>query len=129
MPRPAKSKPNLPFPFLLEALAPLKPEVRRLFSGQAVYANDRLLVMVRDNVKSPEDNGLWLVLAEGIDPADPTLRRDFPSIRTIKLLRSTINHWLLIPSDAPDFESSALHACDLILRHDPRIGRIPHSRR
>jgi hypothetical protein len=23
----------------------------------------------------------------------------------------------------------ALHACDLLLRHDPRFGRIPKSRR
>ena len=34
-----------------------------------------------------------------------------------------------IPSDGPDFEVEALHACDLLLNHDRRLGRIPESRR
>jgi len=100
-----------------------------MFSGFAVYAGNRLLLMLRDHAKSPQDNGLWLVLSEGVDPADASLRRDFPSIRSIQMLGSKIGHWLLIPSDSGDFEMTALRACDLILRHDPRFGRIPQSRR
>jgi hypothetical protein len=60
---------------------------------------------------------------------DPELRREFPSIRSIELLENKIGHWLLIPSDGPKFETEALHACDLLLRHDPRFGRIPKSRK
>ena len=78
MPRLSKPKPKLPHPFVLEALAPLAPEVRPMFSGFAVYSGDRLLMMLRDHAKSPEDNGIWLVLSEGTDPAEPTLRRDLP---------------------------------------------------
>jgi hypothetical protein len=100
-----------------------------MFSGFAVYSGDRLLMMLRDHAKSPEDNGIWLVLSEGTDPAEPTLRRDLPSVRSIQMLRSKISHWLLIPSDRADFERVALHACELLLRHDPRLGRIPKSRR
>lgn len=99
-----------------------------MFSGFAVYVGDRLVLMLRDHAKSPQDNGIWVVLAECIDPADASLRRDFPSIRSIQLLGNKIGHWLLIPSDSADFEGEALHACDLILRHDPRLGRIPQSR-
>lgn len=100
-----------------------------MFSGFAVYVGDRLLVMLRDHIKFPQDNGVWLVLAEGVDPADASLRRDLPSIRSIQMLGNKINHWLLIPTDSDDFEITALHACDLMLRHDPRLGRIPQSRR
>ena len=100
-----------------------------MFSGYAVYVGDRLVLMLRNHIKSPKDNGVWLVLAEGIDPADASLRRDFPSIRSIQLLRSKISHWLLIPSDSADFEKAAVDACDLILSRDPRLGRIPQSRR
>jgi hypothetical protein len=125
-PRP-KAKP--PFPFVLEALAPLQPEVRRLFSGFGVYNGDRIVCMLRDHTKSPRDNGLWLVLSETTDPASRELRREFPSLRTIELLRGKINHWLLIPADGDNFESEANHACDLLLRHDPRFGRVPQSRR
>jgi hypothetical protein len=125
----SKSKPKVPHAFVVEALAPLHPEVRRLFSGFGVYSGDRLLMVLRDHVRSPQDNGIWLVLSEGTDAADETLRRDFPSIRRIELLRSRIDHWLLLPSDDGDFEALAMRACDRILRHDPRFGRTPQSRR
>lgn len=84
--------------------------------------------MLRDHHRSPRDSGVWLVLSENADPADPKLRREFPSIRSIELLKGKIGHRLLLPSDGPDFEGEALHACHLLLRHDPRLGRIPESR-
>jgi hypothetical protein len=100
-----------------------------MFSGFAVYLGDRIVCMLRDHPKSPRDNGVWLVLSDTTNPADPGLRHEFPSIRSIELLRSKIGHWLLIPSDSLGFEMEALYACDLLLRHDPRLGRIPKSRR
>lgn len=99
-----------------------------MFSGFSVYIADRIVCMLRDHVKSPRDNGIWLVLSEGTDPADRTLRREFPSLRKIGLLGGAISHWLLIPSDGLDFETEAMHVCDLLLRRDPRLGRIPKSR-
>jgi hypothetical protein len=129
MPRPAKPKQKTPHAFVLEALMPLNPEVRRMFSGFAVYLGDRIVCMLRDHPKSPRDNGVWLVLSESANPTDPELHREFPSIRSIELLGNKIGHWLVIPSDSPGFEMEALHACDLLLRHDPRFGRIPKSRR
>jgi hypothetical protein len=108
---------------------PLNPEVRRMFSGFAVYLGARLVCMLRDHPKSPQDNGVWLVLSESTNPTDPRLHREFPSLRSIELLGDKIGHWLLIPSDGPGFEVEALHACDLLLRYDPRFGRIPKSRR
>ncbi len=129
MPRVQSSKLKVPHAFVLEALASLRPEVRRLFSGFAIYSGDRLLLMLRDQVKSPRDNGVWLVLSEGTDAGDESLRRDFPPIRPVELVRSKISHWLVLPSDDADFELLALRACDFILRRDPRLGRIPKSRR
>jgi hypothetical protein len=129
MARPARSKQKPPHAFVLDALAPLHPEVRRMFSGFAVYIGDRIVCMLREHPKSPRDNGVWLVLLETVNPADPTLRREFPSLRSIELLSGKIGHWLLIPSDGPAFETEALHACDLLLVHDPQLGRIPKSRR
>jgi hypothetical protein len=129
MARPAKPKQKAPHAFVVDALVPLNPEVRRMFSGFAVYLGDRIVCMLRDHAKSPRDNGVWLVLSENTNPKDPELRREFPSIRSIELLGDKIGHWLLIPSDSPGFEMEALHACDLLLRRDPRLGRIPKSRR
>jgi hypothetical protein len=124
MARPARLKQKTPHAFVLEALAPMHPEVRRMFSGFAVYIGDRIVCMLRDHAKSPRDNGVWLILSDTVNPADPILLREFPSLRSIELLAGKI-----IPGDGPAFESEVLHACDLLLRHDPRLGRIPASRR
>ena len=129
MPRAAKPNQKAPHVFVLDALVPLNPEVRRMFSGFAVYLGDRIVCMLRDHPKSPRDNGVWLVLSDGTSPTDPELRRAFPSIRRIELLGNKIGHWLVIPSDSPGFEMEALQACELLLRHDPRLGRIPKSRK
>jgi hypothetical protein len=128
-PHTPKLKPRLPHSFVLEALATLNPEVRRLFSGWAVYVGNRLVVMLLDHARHLRDNGVWLVLSEGTDPMDPGLRQALPSLRPIQGLGGKIGHWLVLPADGADFEREALRACDLILSHDPRIGRIPHSRR
>ena len=93
-----------------------------------MYIADLLVLMLRDHAKHPEDNGVWLVLSEGTDPADTSLRRDFPSIRAIQMLGNKIHHWLLIPSDSANFEREALDVCDRIRARDPRLGRIPQSR-
>jgi len=117
-----------PYPFILEALTPLEPEVRPMFSGFAVYVGDKIVLMLRDSAKHPEDNGVWLVFSESANLADPGIHRDFPSLRLIGLLGGKIAHWRLIPADGPTFESEALHACELLLKHDPRFGRVPQSR-
>jgi hypothetical protein len=123
----AKLKP--PHAFVVDALAPVNPEVRRLFSGFGVYVGNKIVLMLRDRPKFPEDNGIWIVLSESVDPNDKWLHKEFPSLRKIGLLGDKIGHWLLIPSDGENFESEALRACELVLRRDPRLGRVPVSRR
>lgn len=126
-----KPKKTIPFEFVLEALAPLEPEVRPMFGGHIVYIGAKAVLMLRDSPTTPLDNGLWLIFAEDFDESSSpaALRHDFPSLRPITVLNGVIKHWLLLPSDAPDFESSALHACELLLARDSRLGRVPKSRR
>ncbi len=69
------------------------------------------------------------MLSESADTNDPALKGELPSLRKIEMLGTKIGHWLLIPSDGPDFEVEALHACELVLRRDARLGRIPETRR
>jgi hypothetical protein len=127
--RPPKPKrKSAPYPFILEALAPLEPEVRPMFSGFAVYVGEKIVLMLRDSLKHPEDNGIWLVFSETANLADAGICRDFPSLRLIGSLAGKIAHWRLIPADSPTFESEAQHACELLLKHDPRFGRVPQSR-
>jgi hypothetical protein len=56
-PIPAKPKRNSPpFPFVLEALTPLEPEIRRMFGAHTVYLNDKVVLWLRDNSKAQQDN-------------------------------------------------------------------------
>ena len=136
-PKPKRKSP--PFPFILEALTPLEPEIRPMFGAHSVYIGDKVVLWLRENAKAPEDNGLWLVLSEegfsefalsaDLDPSNSALKKEFPSLRPIALLGGVIQHWLLIPSDSPTFEQEALHACNLLLARDHRLGRIPESRK
>jgi hypothetical protein len=119
---------SAPYQFILDALSPLEPEVRPMFSGFAIYVGEKIVLMLRDSPKHPEDNGVWLVFSETTNITDPCIRQYFPSLRLINLLGGKIAHWRLIPADSPTFESEALRACELLLKHDVRFGRIPKSR-
>jgi len=110
-------------------IAPLEAEVRPMFSGFAVYFGEKILLMLRDSPKQPKDNRVWLVFSETANLADPGIRKDFPSIRLIKLLGGKIAHWRLIQADSATFESEALHVCVLLLKHYVRFGRVPQSRK
>jgi hypothetical protein len=51
-------------------------------------------------------------------------------MRSIQVLGKKVTGWQVLPADAPDFEQSALLACDFVIaRDDPRIGKVPGTRR
>ena len=53
-----------------------------------------------------------------------------PNMRSIQVFGKPVTGWQVLPADAPNFEEAALHAvADPILANDPRIGKIPRSRR
>jgi len=114
-----------PHEFVLEAIAPLSPTTRRMFGCHAVYVEDKIVLILRDRRESPADNGVWLATTA---EHHESLRREFPRMRSIRLLGKKVTNWQVLPVDAPDFEEAALRACKLILARDARIGRVPNSR-
>jgi hypothetical protein len=116
----------LPFPFVLEALDSAAPVTRPLFSCIAVYIGARIVFALRDRSTHVSDNGLWIATTQ---EHHASLLREFPHMRSIGVLGKPVTGWQLLPADAPDFESAALHACELVLQHDARIGKIPAAKR
>lgn len=114
-----------PHEFVLDALASLEPMTRMMFGCLAVYVEDKIVLILRDRHDSPDDNGVWLATTA---EHHASLHREFPRMRSIRLLGRKVTHWQLLPVDAPDFEASALRACNLILASDPRIGKVPKRR-
>jgi hypothetical protein len=116
----------IPHEFVLDALAPLSPETRPMFGCLAVYVGEKIVLILRDKPTNPKDNGVWLATTP---EHHQSLRREFPSMRSIGLFGKKVTSWQVLPSSAEDFESAAMRACELVRRGDPRIGKIPKRRR
>ncbi len=129
-----KQRKPIPHEFVLDAIAPLSPRTRPMFGCLAVYIQDKIVLILRNKDKDKRDqaadNGVWLATTK---EHHQSLRRDFPNMRSIKVLTKNAlgkkaTSWQVLPSDAPDFEEAALRACDLVLAGDPRIGKVPGAR-
>ncbi len=96
-----------------------------MFGCLAVYVKEKIVLILRDKPTSTGDNGVWLATTE---EHHESLRREFPHMRSIQVLGKPVTGWQVLPADAPDFETSALHASELVLAGDPRIGKVPGTR-
>ncbi|HXY50092.1 MAG TPA: hypothetical protein VEI01_11615 [Terriglobales bacterium] len=123
---PFKQRKPVPHEFVLDAIASLSPYTRPMFGCLAVYVKDKIVLILRDKREKTADNGLWLATTE---EHHESLHREFPNLRSIQVLGKPVTGWQVLPADAPDFEEAALRACELVLAGDPRIGKVPGSRR
>jgi hypothetical protein len=120
-----KPRSRVPHEFVLDALESVSPATKPMFGCLAVYVKEHVVLILRDHRDHPADNGVWLATrAEHHD----SLRHEFPHMRSIQLFGTPVTNWQILPADASDFEESALHACELVLARDPRIGRVPVRR-
>lgn len=110
-----------PFPYVIEELSSLRPIIKRMFGFTYIYLDHKLLLSLRESVKRPATNGIWIyTTAEHLE----SLAREFPDLPRRQLWRSGRNCWVVLPSRLEDFEEYALKACDLVLNGDRRVGRV-----
>ncbi len=114
-----------PYPFVLDALSAISPATRPMFGCLAVYVGEKIVVILREKSNQTQDNGVWLATTR---KHHDSLRSEFPNMRPVELL-GPVTGWQVLPAGAPDFEESALRACELILVRDPRIGKIPKKKK
>jgi hypothetical protein len=117
-----KQRKPIPHEFVLDALAALTPRTNPMFGCLAVYVREKIVLILRDRPTAPADNGVWLATTQ---EHHASLRGDFPNMRSVGVLGKKITGWQILPVDAPDFEESALRACEFIAARDPRIGKVP----
>ena len=123
----ASKKRRDPFPFVLEELSAIRPTIKHWFGFTSIYLDERLLCSLRDSVKQPNSNGMWLyTTTEHID----SLASEFPELPKRQLWRSRFGNkaWIVLASRLEGFEEYAFKACELILRGDQRIGRITRGK-
>ena len=122
----SRQRKKVPYVFVLDALAEISPWTRPMFGCTAVYIEDKIVLVLREKAGPSPDNGVWL--ATTIENHD-SLRREFPNMRSIQVLGNKVTGWQVLPADTSDFEEAAMHACELVLARDPRIGKVPKSRK
>ncbi|MGA3212457.1 MAG: hypothetical protein ABSD20_14215 [Terriglobales bacterium] len=116
----------VPHEFVLEALGSVQYRTRPMFGCLAIYVEDKIVLILRDKREGTVDNGVWLATTQ---QHHESLRREFPNMRSIQVLGREVTGWQVLPADAPDFEETALRACELVVVGDPRIGKVPGARR
>ena len=98
-----------------------------MFGCLAVYVGEKIVLILRDKRDhTAADDGVWLATTKD---HHASLQNDFPNMRSIAVFGKEVTGWQVLPADAPDFESAALRACELIAANDPRIGKVPQKKR
>jgi len=122
-----KKQTVIPFDFVLEQLFSMEPHTRPMFGCQAIYVGDKIMMILRNKAGEHEDdNGIWISTKT---EHHATLKKIFPSMRSIQVLGNGATNWQILPAEADDFEESAIKVCGLILKGDSRIGNIPKARK
>lgn len=120
----AKSQKAIPFDFAIENLFSADPVVKPMFGAHAIYIGTKIVLILRN--KNDEDSGVWIAT---IPEHHTSLKKLFPSMRTIQLFGGGTSNWQILPMDADDFESSVNKVCELILKSDPRVGKFPKEKK
>ncbi len=121
-----RARKPIPYAFVLDALISLSPWTRSMFGCIAIYVKDRIVFCLRDKPTHTQDNGLWLAtMLENHE----SLRQEFPNMRSISVFGKEVTEWQILAADTPDFEESALRACELVLAGDVRIGKLPKKKK
>lgn len=113
---------SIPFNFVLEYLSGEELLIRPMFGCHAVYTRGKIVLILRHKNDFPHDNGVWLATTK---EHHISMKNDFPSMRSISLFGDGLSAWQNIPEEADDFEEAVIKACELILKGDIRIGKVP----
>jgi hypothetical protein len=117
---------SIAFDFVPEQLHQLQPVIKPMFGCHALYVGNKIMLILRKKENDTEDNGVWIATTP---EHHQSLKKFFPSLRSIRLFGPGESGWQVLPEDADDFEESALRVCDLIIHRDPRIGKIPKEKK
>ncbi len=121
-----RARKKIPYEFVLEALADLDPVTRPMFGCTSIYVGDRIVMALREKSEGDPDNGVWIATQHDHHDA---LRKELPSMRSITVFGVAVSGWQVLPADSDDFEESALRACEMVRRGDPRVGKVPGAKK
>ena len=96
-----------------------------MFGCYAIYIGGKICLILRKRKDHPGINGVWL--ATSIEH-HASLMKEFPAMKSIDILGKSPTNWQVLPETSEDFEQAVIRACELVVRGDRRIGRVPKAR-
>ena len=119
-------KKQIPFQFVLDLLISKEPSVKPMFGSYAVYIGEKIMLVLRQRETSAEDNGVWIAIYQ---EHQEDLKKLFPPLRRVVVLADSGKNWQVIPSSSERFEEEVTALCELILKNDSRIGKVPEKKK
>jgi hypothetical protein len=119
-------KKQVPFQFVLDLLFSQKPTVKPMFGSYGVYIGEKIVLVLRNRENSVEDNGVWVALYQ---EHQAELKKLLPSLTSVAVLVDSGKNWQVIPSSSERFEEEVTELCELILKNDNRIGKVPEKKK
>mgnify|MGYP001601068062 CR=1 FL=1 len=118
---------KIPFEFILDHLFQLSPLVKPMFGCHAIYIGEKIFLILRDRKDHPDANGIWIATSS---EHHKSLKKEIPSLKAIDILSEGKGetNWQMVSNENEHFEDSAIKICDLILRGDERVGKIPKTK-
>ena len=95
-----KQRKPIPHAFVLDAISTPWPYTRPMFGCLAIYVKDKIVLILRDKPTNTADNGVWLATTQ---EHHYSLRREFPTMRSIQMSGKRITDWQVLPADALNF--------------------------
>ncbi len=111
---------KVPYDFILRLLYPVRPKIRKMLGGYALFQEKKLLFFLRERDNEPEFNGVFVAVQQK-DFA--VLQKEIHQSKMEFDLDGSENQWIFISEDLEDFEAKVEKACALIKVGDKRIGK------
>lgn len=111
---------KVPYDFVLRYLYPVRPQIKKMLGCYGLFANKKLLLLLRDRENHPEFNGVFVATQpEFFDK----LQNEIHVSQMYIDLDGVPHSWIFLSEDLPDFDDKVKKACELIKGGDERIGK------
>ncbi|MBX2930859.1 MAG: hypothetical protein KF781_02800 [Chitinophagaceae bacterium] len=112
---------QVPYTFVLKALYPIRPTIRKMLGGYGLSINKKLVLLLRDSNINMQYNGVYVA---ALPEFYTELLEEIQVNKTDVDIDGSKNSWLFISEDLIGFEQKVELACSLIKSEDERIGKI-----
>lgn len=111
-----------PYDFILEELGEHVTDIKPMFGAYGIYHQNKILMILRKKEKFDRDTGMWLGV---VNEYVTDIKKEIPELRDLEMFGTAPTAWQVLGEELENFETVAYQICELILKNDPRIGRIP----